>query len=104
MIILPRKYLDEIKRFPESQMSFKALVKDAMAGEYTFIATHDHSLVTALRRDLTQNIVHAHELLQEEATSVVKHKLGFCGNGKLGTFTVLLRKAFITLRTQTMHR
>ncbi|EZF24608.1 hypothetical protein H112_02910 [Trichophyton rubrum D6] len=80
MIILPRKYLDEIKRFPESQMSFKALVKDAMAGEYTFIATHDHSLVTALRRDLTQNIVHAHELLQEEATSVVKHKLGFCGN------------------------
>ncbi|EFE34950.1 cytochrome P450 oxidoreductase GliF [Trichophyton benhamiae CBS 112371] len=81
MIILPRKYLDEIKRFPESQMSFKALVKDAMAGEYTMIATHDHSLVTALRRDLTQNIVHAHELLQEEAISVVKTKLGFCGNG-----------------------
>ncbi|DAA77852.1 TPA_exp: Cytochrome P450 oxidoreductase GliF [Trichophyton benhamiae CBS 112371] len=80
MIILPRKYLDEIKRFPESQMSFKALVKDAMAGEYTMIATHDHSLVTALRRDLTQNIVHAHELLQEEAISVVKTKLGFCGN------------------------
>ncbi|KAM5452933.1 hypothetical protein McanMca71_007525 [Microsporum canis] len=82
MTILPRKYLDEIKRFPESQMSFKALVKDAMVGEYTLIATHDHSLVTALRRDLTQNIVHAHELLQEEAVSVVNKKLGFCGNGK----------------------
>ncbi|KAM5451861.1 hypothetical protein MaudCBS49596_003689 [Microsporum audouinii] len=82
MTILPRKYLDEIKRFPESQMSFKALVKDAMVGEYTLIATHDHSLVTALRRDLTQNIVHAHELLQEEAVSVVNKKLGFCGKGK----------------------
>lgn len=103
MIILPRKYLDEIKRFPESQMSFKALVKDAMAGEYTLIATHDHSLVTALRRDLTQNIVHALELLQEEAVSVVKNKLEFCGNGKFDPFTVLSRDAFVTLRAQTIH-
>ncbi|EFR05353.1 hypothetical protein MGYG_08364 [Nannizzia gypsea CBS 118893] len=80
MIILPRRQLDEIKRFPETQMSFKALVKDTMAGEYTLIATHDHSLVTALRRDLTQNLVHVNELLQEEVVSVVENKLSFCGN------------------------
>ncbi|KAK2820022.1 hypothetical protein FQN49_007797 [Arthroderma sp. PD_2] len=60
-------------------MSFKALVKDAMVGEYTMIATHDHSLITALRRDVTPNLVYAHELLQEEAVSVVNKQLGSYG-------------------------
>jgi hypothetical protein len=77
-LILPEKYLDEVKSLPESQLSFVKGVFHRMAGKYTTLGIHDDRLVNSIKIDLTRNIARTLEGLQDEADFAIPSYIGAC--------------------------
>jgi hypothetical protein len=57
MVIVPPRFLDEIKAQPESTLSFQKQVSERFLGKYTGLGVND-TLVRSVKVDLTKNIIH----------------------------------------------
>ena len=77
-LILPEKYLDEVKSLPESKLSFANSVFHRMAGKYTNLGEHDDRFVNSIKIDLTRNIARTLAGLQDEADFAIPSYIGAC--------------------------
>ncbi|KAL3417887.1 hypothetical protein PVAG01_10897 [Phlyctema vagabunda] len=77
-VILPPRYIDEVKSLPESKISFVASVTDKFAGEYTSLGPIQQPLINSVRVDLTRSISATLEGLQNEAEFAFPEVLGPC--------------------------
>jgi hypothetical protein len=66
LVLIPLKYLKEIKSLPESRLSSKQEIRNLFQGKYTGIGYNSHTMVNAVRVDLTQHIGKTLEALQDE--------------------------------------
>lgn len=81
MVIVPPRYLDEIKALPESVLSFQNQVSARFLGKYTGLGVND-TLVRSVKVDLTKNIISIIQELQDEVDySITKH-IGSCPEWK----------------------
>ncbi|KAG9606124.1 cytochrome P450, partial [Aureobasidium melanogenum] len=81
MVIVPPRYLDEIKALSESVLSFQNQVSARFLGIYTGLGVND-TLVRSVKIDLTKNIISILEELQDEVDySITKH-IGNCPEWK----------------------
>lgn len=81
MVIVPPRFLDEIKALPESVLSFQKQVSARFIGKYTGLGVND-TLVHSVKVDLTKNIVNILNELQEEVDYSVDLNIGDCPDWK----------------------
>ncbi|KAF8852075.1 cytochrome P450 monooxygenase [Acephala macrosclerotiorum] len=77
-MVLPKRYIDEIKNLPESKLSFTQGIMNRLAGKYTTMGEHDQSLVDSVKIDLTRNIARTLAGLQDEADFAIPSTFGEC--------------------------
>ncbi|KAK5288557.1 hypothetical protein LTR16_003300 [Cryomyces antarcticus] len=75
MVIVPPKFLDEIKALPETILSFQKQVSARFLGKYTGLGVND-TLVHSVKVDLTKNIVRILDELQDEVDYAVTKNIG----------------------------
>jgi len=75
MVIIPPKFLDEIKALPEDILSFQKQVSERFLGRYTGLGVSD-TLVHSVKVDLTKNIPRILDDLQDEVTYAVQKNIG----------------------------
>jgi hypothetical protein len=78
LVLVPPKYLKEIKSLPESQLSSKKEIRNLFQGRYTGIGYNSHTMVNAVRIDLTRHIGKTLEALQDEMKFAAEHTIGPC--------------------------
>ncbi|KAF1990339.1 putative cytochrome P450 [Aulographum hederae CBS 113979] len=81
MVIIPPRFLDEIKALPENVLSFQKQVTERFLGKYTSLGVND-TLVHSVKVDLTKNIVNILKELQEETNFTVDLNIGDCPEWK----------------------
>jgi cytochrome P450 len=78
-IVLPKRYIDEVKNLPETKLSFRKAVMNRLAGKYTTIGGElDHGMVDCVKIDLTRNIARTLAGLQDEADFAIPSTFGEC--------------------------
>jgi len=78
-VILPIKYLNELKSLPESTLSFHGAFYSRFQGKYVGISTTpNHTLVQSVKVDLTRNISHVLSMLQDEMEYAAQDAIGPC--------------------------
>ncbi|KAL8955407.1 MAG: hypothetical protein Q9193_006731 [Seirophora villosa] len=77
-VILPRKFIEEVKAMPDSQLSFQRDVYERLVGQHTMIGSHEHSMIQSVKFDLTTNIARMQADLQDEAAFAVREQFGPC--------------------------
>ncbi|KAG4440774.1 hypothetical protein IFR05_003761 [Cadophora sp. M221] len=77
-LVLPVRYLDELKSLPESKLSFVEAVYHKFAGKYSTLGVHSEVMVTSVKVDLTRNIARTLEALQQEADLAIPDCIGAC--------------------------
>ncbi|KAH7369745.1 cytochrome P450 [Rhexocercosporidium sp. MPI-PUGE-AT-0058] len=77
-LILPVRYLDEIKSLPESKLSFAESLYHRFSGKYSTIGILNKSMITSIKVDLTHNIARNFEALQLEADLAIPDCIGEC--------------------------
>jgi len=77
MVIVPPRFLDEIKAQPESILSFQKQVSERFLGKYTGLGVND-TLVRSVKVDLTKNIIQILGELSEEVDYSVGLNIGDC--------------------------
>lgn len=82
MLVLPAKYINEIKSLPEGKVSFNKAVEKRFVGEHTTLGHTDDALTDAVRMDLTRNIPKSLEVLQDEASTAIPDTIGPCPDWK----------------------
>ncbi len=75
MVIVPPRFLDEIKALPETILSFQKQVSARFLGKYTGLGVTD-TLVTSVKVDLTKNIPRILNDLQDEVAYSVSRNVG----------------------------
>lgn len=81
-MIIPAKYVDEIKSLPEDKLSFYKAISRQLVGEHTSLGQPDEALINAVRMDLTRNIPRSLEVLQDEASTAIPDTIGPCPDWK----------------------
>lgn len=82
-MILPRRYADEVKALPDSQMNFTGDLKKRFHPEYTLVAAADHSmLLHTINISLTRDVPRVLRLMQDEMKYVDKTLIGDCSDWK----------------------
>ncbi|OCK94106.1 putative cytochrome P450 [Cenococcum geophilum 1.58] len=81
MVIVPPRFLDEIKAQPESILSFQKQVSERFLGKYTGLGVND-TLVRSVKVDLTKNIIQILGELSEEVDYSVGLNIGDCPEWK----------------------
>jgi hypothetical protein len=90
MVMIPPRYLDEIKALPESILSFQNQVSARFLGKYTGLGVND-TLVHSVKVDLTKNIISILQELQDEVDYAVARHIGDCPEWKeLPLYNMLL--------------
>ncbi|GAB7356604.1 hypothetical protein MBLNU459_g7330t3 [Dothideomycetes sp. NU459] len=77
MVMVPPRYLDEIKALPETILSFQKQVTARFLGKYTGLGVND-TLVQSVKVDLTKNILQILDELQDEIEYSVNKHIGDC--------------------------
>ncbi|KJZ75692.1 hypothetical protein HIM_04849 [Hirsutella minnesotensis 3608] len=79
-LVLPSRYLGELKTLPEDVLSAKAAIADALQSKYTkFSPGHNAELLTLLLRTrLTQNLVKLAPQLKEELEYIIDTEFPSC--------------------------
>ncbi|KAH8599968.1 putative cytochrome P450 [Bisporella sp. PMI_857] len=84
VVILPAKYVDEIKAMPDNVVNFLEDINDRFLGEYTKMLApggiHDETLTYTIKNDLTKNIGNIMGELQEEIAYAFSENIGECKN------------------------
>lgn len=81
MMVLPVKYINEVKSLPENQLSFHAFNYKRLMGKYVDIDIEpDHALNNAVKIDLTRNISTVLEDLQSEMQFAGDQNIGVCAD------------------------
>lgn len=78
-LILPKKYIDEVKSIPETVLSLNRSVYARYGGKYTTLGelgTHNHVMIESIKLDLTRNIARTLEGLQDEADYAIPSCIG----------------------------
>ncbi|KAH7357485.1 cytochrome P450 [Pyrenochaeta sp. MPI-SDFR-AT-0127] len=77
-LILPRKYINEIKSIPEEKVSSVMDLHERLLGKYTLIGTdaRAHGFVNSIRMDLNKNLVHTLDPLVSESRYAVQQCIG----------------------------
>jgi hypothetical protein len=81
MVMVPPRYLDQIKALPESILSFQNQVSARFLGKYTGLGVND-TLVHSVKVDLTKNIISILQELQDEVDYAVSKHIGDCPEWK----------------------
>ncbi|KAL5041778.1 cytochrome P450 [Aspergillus fruticulosus] len=55
-LVIPAKYLDELKSLPESKISLAESLSGQFLGDFTYIGKHDSTMLTSIREDLARNM------------------------------------------------
>lgn len=87
IVIVPSRFLNEIKNQPEHVLSFQKQVSERFIGKYTGLGVND-TLVHSVKVGLTKNIARFLGELQDEVDYSVKEHIGDCP-GKLHTTSFL---------------
>lgn len=96
MVIVPTRFLNEIKNQPENILSFQKQVSERFIGKYTGLGVND-TLVHSVKIDLTKNIVRILGELQEEVDFAVGQHIGDCK----GMLSFLQPRALLIAGEQT---
>jgi len=78
IVILPLKYINEVKSLPESKLSFNGEVYERFMGEYTGFGALNSTLIHSVKVDLTRNISKTLEMLQDEMKFAAEQNIGPC--------------------------
>ncbi|KAI9927419.1 hypothetical protein ASPWEDRAFT_175021 [Aspergillus wentii DTO 134E9] len=78
LLVLPTRYIDEIKSLPEGKVSFAKEIFKRFLGRYTTMGTHDQILVNSVKTDLTRNITASLAALQDETAFAFPDTFGPC--------------------------
>lgn len=81
MVMVPPRYLDEIKALPENILSFQKQVTARFLGKYTGLGVND-TLVHSVKVDLTKNIIRVLDELQDEVDYSINKHIGDCPEWK----------------------
>lgn len=79
-IILPAKYVMDIKSLPENTASFKDAIYRQMIGEYTGLGIIEPAMVRAVKNDLTNQLGKTLGGLQDEADFCIPNGIGECND------------------------
>ncbi|TAQ88952.1 hypothetical protein B7494_g2745 [Chlorociboria aeruginascens] len=88
VVIIPVKYLDQIKSLPEDQLSLDQEIYQRFLGRYTRLGAYNdgHIGITSVKIDLTRNISKTLEVLQDEMTYAADQNI--CGEPQWVTITL----------------
>jgi len=76
-IILPHSMVNEMKAYPDEQLSIKETIYRNMEGRYTGIGAYEHKeAIAAIRNDLTRNISKVLTDLQDEVSFALDKQVG----------------------------
>jgi cytochrome P450 len=77
-IVLPRKYVHELKSIPEEKLSSVMDLYERVLGKYTLIGTdaRAHGFVNSIRTDLNKHLVHTLDPLASEARYATEKCIG----------------------------
>lgn len=76
-VILPIKFLDEVKSLPESIVSFDQEIQTRFIAKYTGMET-EHPLLQSIKVDLTRQIASTLDALQDELIYAGETEIGAC--------------------------
>ncbi|KAH6674967.1 cytochrome P450 [Halenospora varia] len=65
-IVLPARLLNELKSLPENKISLVQSLSDQFLGPYTFVGTHDATMMASIKEDLARNMVGVIATLSDE--------------------------------------
>ncbi|KAA8647693.1 hypothetical protein EYZ11_010144 [Aspergillus tanneri] len=65
-LVIPAKYLDELKSLPESKISLVESLSGQFLGDLTYIGKHDSTMLASIREDLARNMDTTITHLEEE--------------------------------------
>jgi cytochrome P450 len=80
MVVLPLKYLNEIKSLPDSKLSFEGEVFDRFLGQHTGLSFDNTTLVPSVKVDLTRHISKTINILREEMEFAAAQNIGPCND------------------------
>lgn len=78
VVILPHKWMNEIKSAPESRLSFQQGSYDILVGVHTGITGHDLAMATLIRRDVGRLLDRVYTIVDDEAINALKDGIGPC--------------------------
>ncbi|KAL9095449.1 MAG: hypothetical protein Q9165_002320 [Trypethelium subeluteriae] len=93
-LVLPPKYIDEVKAAPEAKFSIGAELYTRNLGRYTLIGTvgRAHGFVNSIRQDLNRNLALTFPTLQAETEYAASTSIGDCPEWKpIAVYPVALR-------------
>lgn len=77
-LILPVRYLNELKSLPKSKLSFIDAIYHRFSGKYSTLGVYNEVMVTSFKVDLAHNIARTLEALQDEADLAIPECIGAC--------------------------
>ncbi|KAG4429208.1 hypothetical protein IFR05_015311 [Cadophora sp. M221] len=78
VVILPHKWMNEIKSAPESKLSFQQASFDILVGVHTGITGHDLAMASLIRRDVGRLLDRVYTIVDDEAMNALKDGIGPC--------------------------
>ncbi|KAH8660702.1 cytochrome P450 [Tricladium varicosporioides] len=77
-IVLPARLLNELKSLPENKISLIQSLSDQFLGPYTFVGTHDATMMASIREDLARNMEDVIGTLSDETVHAFSTEIPQC--------------------------
>ncbi|KAL8419215.1 hypothetical protein RB594_002433 [Gaeumannomyces avenae] len=78
VVVVPIKFLDELKRLPDDVVSFDAAIEDLMVTDYTNLISGDQTITHVVKANLTPALVRLNPILTEEVARAVRSEMPAC--------------------------
>ena len=78
VVVVPIKFLDELKKLPDDVLSFGKAVDELMATKYTKLITGDLTIPHVVKASLTPALAKINPILTEEVSRAIRSEMGAC--------------------------
>ncbi|KAF2199336.1 cytochrome P450 monooxygenase-like protein [Delitschia confertaspora ATCC 74209] len=78
IIVVPAKFLPELRRMPDDVLSLGKSIEDTMETRYTKLITDDMSLAHAVKADLTPALVRINPIISREVEEAMRDEMPPC--------------------------
>ncbi|KAL8367125.1 hypothetical protein RB595_008885 [Gaeumannomyces hyphopodioides] len=78
VVVVPIKFLDELKKLPDDVLSFEGAIEEIMVSDYTNLITGDQTIPHVIKATLTPALAKLNPILTEEVARAVRSEVPAC--------------------------
>ncbi|KAL8357235.1 hypothetical protein RB598_002190 [Gaeumannomyces tritici] len=78
VVVVPIKFLDELKKLPDDVLSFDAAIEELMVSDYTKLIPGDQTIPHVVKASLTPALAKLNPILTEEVARAVRSEMPAC--------------------------